>query len=164
MQLEQLSYIAEITAAILVIVSLVYVGIQVRQNTAALKLSTAQNLSEDFTDIYLALSQNNDTAGIFQRGLQDYDSLESVEKVRFYAFFHKFFRIYENAYYQYVNGALEEEPFEGISNQLVMLGSMPGLRSYWNDRKSFYNSRFQAFVDESVMTDNGVEFTLAGTR
>ena len=87
MQLEQLSYIAEITAAILVIVSLVYVGIQVRQNTAALKLSTAQNLSEDFTDIYLALSQNNDTAGIFQRGLQDYDSLESVEKVRFYAFF-----------------------------------------------------------------------------
>jgi len=163
MDLEQASYLAEITAAVLVVVSLVYVGIQVRQNTAALKLSTSQNLSEDFTDVYLALSQNNETAEIFQKGLQDCDSLTPVEKIRFYAFFHKFFRIYENAYYQYVNGALEEEPFEGISNQLIMLGAMPGLRTYWNDRRSFYNSSFQAYVDKNVMTEKIAEFRLAGT-
>ena len=43
MPLDQLAKIAEISAAALVIVSLIYVGIQIKQNTDTLKLSTAHN-------------------------------------------------------------------------------------------------------------------------
>ena len=42
MPLDQLANIAEISAAALLIVSLIYVGIQIKQNTKATKISTSQ--------------------------------------------------------------------------------------------------------------------------
>ncbi len=151
MPLDQIANIAEISAAVLVIVSLIYVGKQIQQNTDTLKLSTAHNTAEDFTGIYLLLAERGEIADIFFRGVQDLEALEPVERLRFYAYFHKFFRTYENAYYQFRRGALEAEPFEGLTQQLVMLITSPGLQAYWQDRKDWYNKKFQEYVDNEIM-------------
>ena len=47
-------------------------------------------------------------ADIFLRGLRSLEALESVERLRFYCFFHKSFRTYENAYYQFRRVVPEE--------------------------------------------------------
>ena len=67
--------------------SLIYVGIQIKQNTNTLKVSTAHNTAEDFSAPYLSLAEHGDMADIFFRGLQDLEALESVERLRFYGFF-----------------------------------------------------------------------------
>ncbi len=163
MPLDQIANIAEISAAVLVIVSLIYVGKQIQQNTDTLKVGTAHNTAEDFSALYLLLAERADIADIFFRGLQDLEVLEPVEKLRFYAYFHKFFRTFENAYYQFTRGALEAEPFEGITQQLVILKSLPGVQVYWQDRKNWYNQRFQEYVDEEIMTIHVKGYRLAGT-
>ena len=101
MPLDQITNIAEISAAVFVIVSLIYVGIQIQQNTNTLKVSTAHNTPEDFSAPYLILAEHGDIADIFFRGLQGLEALQSVERLRFYGYFRKFFRTYENAYYQF---------------------------------------------------------------
>jgi hypothetical protein len=164
MSLDQIANIAEISAAVLVIVSLIYVGIQIQQNTDTLKLSTAHNTAEDFSAPYLIIAERGEIADIFLRGMQDIAALEPVERLRFYAYFHKFFRTYENAYYQFRRGALEAEPFEGLTQQLVMLTTLPGLQAYWQDRKFWYNKTFQEYVDNEIMTvEVNKDYKLAGT-
>lgn len=163
MGLDNLANLAEILAAILVIISLVYVGVQIKQNTSALRSNTAHNTSEGFTDLYLILAKSKEMSDIFARGSHDFDSLDSIEKVQFYAYFHKFFRNYENAYYQFSRSALEYESFDGLTKQLEMVSSMPGVRVYWKDRKNWYNEGFQQFVDELLNDDVPEKFKLAGT-
>ena len=87
MTLERAYFVAEITAATAVILSLIYVGIQIKQNTDTLKLRTAYDATEEFSDIYLVLTENSDLADIWFRGLQGLDALEGVERLRFYAYF-----------------------------------------------------------------------------
>ncbi len=163
MPLDQIANVAEISAAALVIVTLIYVGIQIKQNTDTLKANTAHNTAEDFSALYLILAERGEVANIFLRGAQDFEALESVERLRFYAYFHKFFRTFENAYYQFTRGALEAEPFEGIIQQFVLLTSLPGVQTYWQDRKNWYNKTFQAYVDSEIMPTEVKGFKLAGT-
>jgi len=136
--LDHLANLAEIFAAVLVIVSLVYVGVQIKQNTSALRSNTAHNTSEGFTDLYLILAQ-----------------------VQFFAYFQKFFRTYENAYYQYTRSALEVEPFDGLTKQLEMVSSLSGVKQYWRERKNWYNQDFQNFVDNMFDENENEKFTLA---
>ncbi len=48
MGLDQISNIAEISAAVLVIGSLVYVGRQIKQNTQSMRLETVQAISSEW--------------------------------------------------------------------------------------------------------------------
>ena len=127
MPLEQIANIAEISAVVLVIVTLSYVGVQIRQHTDALRVSTAHNTAEDFSATYLLMAERGELADILFRGMQNLEALEPVERLRFYAYFHKFFRAVENAHYQFTRGALEAQPFEGISQQLALLKTLNGL-------------------------------------
>ena len=100
---------------------------------------------------------------IFSRGTRDYESLDSVEKVQFFAYFQKFFRTYENAYYQYCRTALEKDSFDGLTKQLEMVSSLPGVRRYWLERKGWYNENFQLFVDDMFEQSPTEKFQLAGS-
>ena len=57
--------LGELIGGIAIIVSLIYVGLQIKQNTDALKLSTVRNTAEDLADLYLVPAQNSELADIF---------------------------------------------------------------------------------------------------
>ena len=151
MTLLEWGALGELIGGIGIIVSLIYVGLQVKQNTAALQVSTVHDTMEDFADLYLVPAQNREFADIFFKGLQDISALEGVDRLRFYSYLHKFFRTSENAHYQFTHGALEAKPFKGIANQYIFLTSMPGTQVYWQERKSCYNEEFR-YVDVIVDT------------
>ena len=163
MTLLEWGALGELIGGIAIIVSLIYVGLQIKQNAYALKLSTAHDTIEVLSDLYLVPAQNSELADIFFRGLQDINALEGVDRLRFYGFLHKFFRTYENTHYQFTRGALESEPFEGITKEFIFITLMPGGQVYWQERKSWYSEEFQAYVDRELTSPDREKFKLAGT-
>ncbi len=163
MTIQDWGALGEMVGGVAIIFSLIYVGVQIRQNTNALRLSTAHNAAVDLSDINLVPAINGEFADIFYRGLQDISSLRGVEVLRFYAYFHKYFRTWEDAYYQFTQGALEPGPFAGITSQFKSVAYMSGFRLYWQDRKSWYTPKFQDYVDREILTAATGEFKLAGT-
>ena len=155
--------LGELIGGIAIIVSLIYVGIQVKQNTVALQLRTAHNTTEDLADLYLIPAQNGEIANIFFHGVQDIDALIGVDRLRFYGYLHKFIRTYENAHYQYSRGALESDSFRGITKQFIFVMSLPGGQAYWEERKSWYKEDFQWFIDSEIASPERESFTLPGT-
>ncbi len=71
MSFEQISYLAQIVASLGVIVSLIFVGLQIRQNTAALQRNEHNSTMEQWTVIRMAIAKNRDIAELMTGGLHE---------------------------------------------------------------------------------------------
>ena len=70
MSFEQISYLAQIVASVGVIVSLIFVGLQIRQNTGALQRNEHNSTMTQWTVIRMAIAKNRDIAELMTAGLQ----------------------------------------------------------------------------------------------
>ena len=82
MSLEQLSYLAQIIGTIGVIVSLVFVGLQVRQNTRALERNEHNSTMEQWTVLRMAIAHHRDIAELMTAGLQGERALDAADQLR----------------------------------------------------------------------------------
>lgn len=86
------------TAAFGVIGSLIFVGLQVRQNSAGVRQSAVQAHITAYQELFSNVIDSAETAKIVRLGLQDADALNDTEGMRFYAFASKVMRIYQGLY------------------------------------------------------------------
>lgn len=82
MSFEQISYLAQIVASVGVVVSLVFVGLQIRQNTAALERNEHNSSMEQWTVIRQAIAQNRDIAELMTAGLNGERILDAADQLR----------------------------------------------------------------------------------
>ncbi len=82
MTLEQLAYLAQIVGTVGVIVSLVFVGLQVRQNTAVLQRSEHNSTMEQWTVIRQAIARDRDIAELMTAGLGGERGLDAADQLR----------------------------------------------------------------------------------
>ena len=82
MSLEQLSYAAQIVGTVGVILSLVFVGYQVRQNTATLQRNEHNSTMSQWTVIRMAIAQNRDISELMTSGLHGERDLDAADQLR----------------------------------------------------------------------------------
>src|SRR6476620_10506061 len=82
MSFEQISYLAPIVSSIGVIVSLIFVGLQIRQNTAALQRNEHNSTMEQWTVIRMAIAKHRDIAELMTSGLQGESPLDAADQLR----------------------------------------------------------------------------------
>jgi hypothetical protein len=82
MSLEQLSYAAQVVGTVGVILSLVFVGYQVRQNTATLQRNEHNSTMAQWTVIRMAIAENRDIAELMTSGLNGEKALDSADQLR----------------------------------------------------------------------------------
>jgi hypothetical protein len=82
MSLEQLSYLGQIIASAGVVMSLLFVGYQVRQSTAALQRGEHNSTMQQWTVIRMALVQNREIAELMTSGLQGEKALDAADRLR----------------------------------------------------------------------------------
>ena len=78
MSFEQLSYLAQIVASVGVIVSLIFVGLQIRQNTGALQRNEHNSTMAQWTVIRQAIAGNRDIAELMTAGLSGERALDAA--------------------------------------------------------------------------------------
>jgi hypothetical protein len=154
MSLDQLANIAEISAAALLIVSLIYVGIQIKQNTKATKISTSQAFVDTFSTTVLEISRGKEFTDIYWRGLSGLSNLHGSETAAFGAWSINTFRAWESCYFQWRDGVLDDRLWTGWEAQFCDLFGYPGIREMWNVRLHQFNEAFREYVDQQIV---GVE-------
>ena len=70
MSLEDVSYLAQIVASIGVILSLIFVGYQIRQNTATLQRSEHNSTMSEWSTIRMAIAQSREISELMTAGLE----------------------------------------------------------------------------------------------
>ena len=147
MTLEQWAFVGEIVSAVAVIASLLFVGVQLRQATAAIRASSSQAHSALYTDLVDSIIDNGDFARLWSIGLTEPEKLQEDEWVRFVAYASALFRLYESSRVQWLNGRLDDEHWHTIERQAVDFGHLPGLQRAWGLRAHWYSPEFRAWFD-----------------
>ena len=75
MSLEQWADLSQIVGGLAVVASLIFVGLQLRQNTDAIRASTSQAHSAMYHAINTSVIDSSDFARIWRAGLSDFESL-----------------------------------------------------------------------------------------
>jgi hypothetical protein len=146
MKIEKLSAWAEIIASAAILVTLVYLAVQTRQNSQAIKASTRQQmLVADMgflTSIY-------DDPGIVE--LQYQTDLTDEEKAKLAAQYTMYLRLRENNWIQFKNGALDELTWESMKSTFSVNAHQPNFQLFWKNREGIgYAPEFVKIVDEIV--------------
>lgn len=152
MTLEQFYYIGEIAGVIVVTVTLIFLTIQVRQNTKALRSAAAQNAHDMAEAIYHPVVTDAALADLVIRGIRDPDALTEVETARFTSFWQNGFFAMQNWFYQRQQGVLDEGIWVGWFNVLADITQTPGIRRFWAQRRHYFSDDFRTYVETEVST------------
>jgi len=155
MPLDQLSNIAEIIAAALVIVSLIYVGLQVRQSTKAAYASTNQAHAEIANGMTGLINASNNLADILHQGASGLSSLKEGNLIRFMAFHDQIFVAYQGFYFQYLRGALDRRIWDTYKQATLSMLAQPGQQEWWKLRRSWFSEEFRNYVDDIATKEQG---------
>jgi hypothetical protein len=82
MSLEQLSNLAQIVGSAGVIVSLIFVGLQVKHNTGALQRNEHNSTMAQWTVIRMAIAKNRDIAELMSAGLHGEGAIDAADQLR----------------------------------------------------------------------------------
>jgi hypothetical protein len=74
--------ISQLVAAVGVVLSLIFVGLQIKQNTRALQRTEHNSTMEQWTVIRQAIAQNRDIAELMTAGLQGERALDAADQLR----------------------------------------------------------------------------------
>lgn len=156
MDLAIISTIAQVASALGVILSLVYLAVQVRQNTRAVRNSTHHTLTLTRLDYIAMVVQNPELSRILRLGEQDLMNLTEEEQHRFDLIMYYLFSAGENFYYQHQQGALDAEQWARWCDTLRQYFTRPGIRAWFEKRPIRFAVGFTEFLER--------EFHLTATR
>ncbi len=109
----------QIAVSVGVIASIVFLGLELRQNADLMKAQIYQSRAENFQDMFFELSESDYLVPIIEKietaiaeGVSASDSIKlltSEEKRRYSYFYERQVRHLDNMYYQYELGLIDEE-------------------------------------------------------
>src|SRR5256885_17180976 len=82
MSFEQISYLAQIVASVAVVASLIFVALQIKQNTAALQRNEHNSTMQQWTVIRMAIAKHRDIAELMTAGLHGESPLDAADQLR----------------------------------------------------------------------------------
>jgi hypothetical protein len=82
MSLEQLSDLAQIVGSVGVILSLIFVGLQIKQNTGVLQRNEHNSTMAQWTVIRMSIATNRDIAELMTAGLHGESALDAADQLR----------------------------------------------------------------------------------
>jgi hypothetical protein len=150
MNWEAAGAIAEIIGTFGVIISLVYLGVQIRGQTVEANLASGIEMANQINSVYTDLSTDRALAAIWLKGLRDFGSLDEPEKVQFSALLSRFMRMIEAMFNQHQQHRFDDKVWTGLNEALKDICRYPGLQSWWGIREHWYNKEFRAHVASQI--------------
>jgi len=148
MTLQDLGNLGEFLGSIGVIGSLVYLAIQIRQNTGSVRSAAYQAAVASSVDAASRFASSETLSEAFDKGVRDYETLKGPERYRFGAYAYGLFRSYENIFYQHAQGAIEADLWLGFHNMLQRDIRVTGFAGWWDSQRNIFSPEFQRYVEE----------------
>jgi hypothetical protein len=147
---EMLTAIGQLAAVIVGIPSLIYLALQIRAQTKERRQSAVNALTVQWGELTKALHDSGEFCAIFLRGLQSFEDLDAISKLRFSAFFNRFFKNFQAMYFSHCDGVLSASSWGEIERTMSDFIAYPGLQEWWATRKHWHTEEFARVVDTMI--------------
>ena len=146
MNWEAINAIAQLISSIGVVVSLLYLAVQVHRSTRIAKLAAQDAATTALREVTRPFAENPEVGRLWSKGLEDLETLTPEEKARFFHVAFQFLKAMEMIHFHYIYGLMEEQVWRGWRNLYEHYLASPGLIYYWELRHDLFSERFRQFV------------------
>ena len=150
MTLTDYSAVADLFAAFGVIVSLLYVGYQVKETRKAVRAATAQARTDLGVQLISARWTSN-IADLLMTSVDDPESLSKADEFKLKGFFTAHVRHCMNMFYQQQEGLLDEFWSHGVARVTVYwIRNYPFMVDEWKSSQKTLPPEFVKFVNDEL--------------
>jgi hypothetical protein len=162
MSLEDLGNIGEFVGAIAVVLSLIYLAFQIRQNTFQLNQNTEvvranaeldnARLAADFN---ARIANNGELSELWRLGNSAPIAISQEQTVRFGFLMGDLFYRLEGLFRQYRRGFLGSESWEAWASLMSRMLTTPVVRGWWDTGQHPFSVSFREYVDQLIQSGDG---------
>lgn len=148
---------ASILSAGAVVLSLGFVGYELRQNTAMMRGQTMQSISDTYVGYVTAIGLDPALAELFRRfhNGDTADDFTATENTRIIVFFNAFVQMLENSYLQHREGLVPDAVFDSYGWRWGMIQTRR-FEEYWTQSSRLVvGSEFADFFESQVQIGPG---------
>jgi len=148
MNLSKYSELLTLTANIGVVVGIVFLGVEIRQNTNMMQAQTRDSITEKTLGSLALTADNKYAADILWRGSNgEIEPSSGPDWVSFATLVRSYFTMYENESYQYDQGLFTEEEFAARLSTWRTNLQRVGFRNAWTRYRGTYSASFVERMD-----------------
>ena len=130
MNWEAIAAVGEIVGAAAVLITLIYLAVQIRQNTSAVATATYESAMTGFNDINVVVASHPTLASLLDRGCQNPESLNAEEVVQF----NFLLRCYANQWWKlfklHERGSLPSGEWSIFAREAAQFLDQPGCKPF----------------------------------
>ena len=157
MSIQDWGAIGEIIGALAVVASLIYLAVQIRQNTRqislsleAAKLDAFERTVQSSNHAREILITNPEITELFLKGLRDYSTLPTTDKFRCNMLFRNVLSAYQGGYVRQLAMGADSEQLEGTVSGLMTLLKNPGVRQWLGDVETDWRPEFSKVIADCM--------------
>ena len=146
MSWEAINAISQLVSSIAVVLSLLYLALQVHRSTRVAKIAAQDSAATALRDVTKPFMENAELGRIWQVGLENLSALSREDQARFFHATYQFLKAFETIHFHFAYGLLDPQLWEGWRELLRHYLAAPGIAYYWKLRQELFSKRFQLFV------------------
>jgi len=151
MKLSEWANIAEIIASIVIVLSLVYVGMEINQNTQALQNESHLDILAMLTEAQMTLVSNDELHRTIMTAENSPADVSAEEWSKFVEFTFPRIGVWEYLFLANQRDILTEGMWVGFQPYFQDLMCTPGYRRWWNENGHKNDPSFIAHVESQVI-------------
>jgi hypothetical protein len=133
---EKLNRWLTLVANIGVIAGIIFLGVEIRQNSSMIRAQTRTQLAEEVTELFSVNMNDKDYADVLMRG-NNLGELSAVEQYQYFRHRNAWLHYWNNVAYQYRMGMYDEAEFAlQMSAIRSDMETFPGLKLHWCENRS----------------------------
>lgn len=130
MNWEAIGAVGELVGATAVLITFIYLAVQIRQNTAAVATSTYESVMTGFNDINIVVASDPPLASLLDRGCQNPNTLNAEDVVQF----NFLLRCYANQWWKlfklHERGSLPAAEWSVFAREAAQFLDQPGCKPF----------------------------------
>jgi len=148
--LQDLGSVGELIGALATVATLVYLAVQIRQNTKSVRAASHHAGSTAWSEFVGRLALDPTMTEIYHAGRVSPDELSQEDGRRAELLFDAMLAQIENFYIQYLNGQLPESNQDRFARILQTQFQTPGFRRYWPRRRDLFTEEFVEYIEKEL--------------
>ncbi len=151
--LEIIQIVSSVVGSVAVSLTVVYLAVQIKASTRATYSQTYQNAVAALGDMAAIVGETKEKARLYADGMADPDKLDEDEYLQFAYLGISLFRKYENAFFQYQSGMIDDKFWDGHRDNLLWFFHRPGTQRWWQERRLGFSRSFREYLESTSPKD-----------
>lgn len=148
MNWDAIGAIGEIIGALAVFITLIYLALQIRQNTRAVNSSALDSTVNTISIARQSIYENDDVAQVYLKGMAAPEEMNELERLKFRLLLHNLMLSQSNIFAQTKFSDLPISEWQAQTVVIKRVLGSPGGSWFWNEYAEEFDTDFRSEIDE----------------